>query len=62
MAVRNANDAISLLQTADGASQEISNMLSRMRELAVQAASGTYTTTDRLLDLEFGELMNEMTE
>ena len=61
MAVRNANDAISLLQTADGASQEISNMLSRMRELAVQAASGTYTTTDQAaLDLEFGELMNEI--
>ena len=40
MAVRNANDAISLLQTADGATQEISNMLGRMRELAVQAASG----------------------
>ena len=40
MAVRNANDAISLLQTADGATQEISNMLSRMRELAVQAGSG----------------------
>ena len=61
MAVRNANDAISLLQTADGATQEISNMLSRMRELAVQAASGTYTTTDQAaLDLEFGELMNEI--
>ena len=61
MAVRNANDAISLLQTADGASGEISNMLSRMRELAVQAASGTYTTTDQAaLDLEFGELMNEI--
>ena len=61
MAVRNANDAISLLQTADGATQEISNMLSRMRELAVQAASGTYTTTDQTaLDLEFGELMNEI--
>ena len=61
MAVRNANDAISLLQTADGATQEISNMLSRMRELAVQAGSGTYTTTDQAaLDLEFGELMNEI--
>ena len=61
MAVRNANDAISLLQTADGATQEISNMLTRMRELAVQAASGTYTTTDQAaLDLEFGELMNEI--
>ena len=61
MAARNANDAISLLQTADGASGEISNMLSRMRELAVQAGSGTYTTTDQAaLDLEFGELMNEI--
>ena len=61
MAARNANDAISLLQTADGATLEISNMLSRMRELAVQAASGTYTTTDQAaLDLEFGELMNEI--
>ena len=61
MAVRNANDAISLLQTADGATQEISNMLSRMRELAVQAASGTYTTTDQAaLDLEFGALMDEI--
>ena len=61
MAVRNANDAISLLQTADGATEEISNMLNRMRELAVQAASGTYTTTDQAaLDLEFGELMNEI--
>ena len=61
MATRNANDAISFLQTADGATQEISNMLGRMRELAVQAASGTYTTTDQAaLDLEFGELMNEI--
>ena len=61
MAVRNANDAISFLQTADGATQEISSMLGRMRELAVQAASGTYTTTDQAaLDLEFGELMNEI--
>ena len=61
MAVRNANDAISLLQTADGATQEISNMLGRMRELAVQAASGTYTSTDQAaLDLEFGALMDEI--
>ena len=60
-AVRNANDAISLLQTAEGATKEISNMLSRMRELAVQAASGTYTATDRAaLDLEFGALMDEI--
>jgi flagellin len=61
MAVRNANDAISLLQTVDGAAQEISNMLTRMYELAVQAASGTYTATDQgALDLEFGELMKEI--
>ena len=63
MAVRNANDAISLLQTVDGAAQEISNMLTRMYELAVQAVSGTYTSTDRTaLDLEFGELMKEIQE
>ena len=61
MAVRNANDAI-FLQTAEGATNEISNMLGRMRELAVQAASGTYTDTDRAaLDLEFGALMDEVT-
>ncbi len=61
MANRNANDAISLLQTAEGATNEISNMLSRMRELAVQAVSGTYTATDRAaLDLEFGALMDEI--
>jgi flagellin len=61
MAVRNANDAISLLQTADGATKEISSMLGRMRELGVQAASGTYTSTDRTaLDLEFGALMTEI--
>lgn len=61
MAVRNANDGISLLQTVEGATKEISAMLSRMRELSVQAASGTYTATDRTaLDLEFGALMDEM--
>ena len=61
MAVRNANDAISLLQTADGAATEISNMLGRMRELAVQSASGTYTSTDRAaLDLEYQALLSEI--
>ncbi|MDB9950080.1 flagellin [Gammaproteobacteria bacterium] len=61
MAARNANDAITLLQTADGATKEINSMLGRMRELAVQAASGTYTATDRTaLDLEFGALMDEI--
>ncbi len=43
-AVRNANDAISFLQVADGALIETTNMLQRMRELAVQATSGTYST------------------
>ena len=61
MAVRNANDAISLLQTAEGATQEITNMMSRMRELAVQAASGTYSATDRAaLDLEYQALLSEV--
>jgi len=61
MAARNANDGISFLQTAEGATKEISNMLGRMRELAVQAASGTYTTTDQAaLDLEFGALHTEI--
>ena len=57
MAVRNANDAISLVQTADGAIVEIEAMLQRMRELAVQAASGTYSATDRdALEVEFDAL------
>ena len=57
MAVRNANDAISLVQTADGAIVEIEAMLQRMRELAVQAASGTYSATDRdALNVEFEAL------
>ena len=46
-AVRNANDGISMLQTAEGATQEITNMLQRMRELAVQAANDTYQASDR---------------
>jgi len=60
-AVRNANDGISMLQVAEGAVVEISNMLSRMRELAIQAASGTYSVTDRAaLNLELQELFLEM--
>jgi flagellin len=46
-AVRNANDGISLMQTAEGATTEITNMLQRMRELAVQASNDTYTSFDR---------------
>ena len=61
-ASRNANDAITMLQVAEGATKEITNMLSRMRELAVQAASGTYSASDRdSLDLEFQALMTEIT-
>ncbi len=61
MASKNANDAISMLEVAEGATLEISNMLIRMRELAVQSASGTYSDSDRdALDLEFGALMTEM--
>ena len=61
MASKNANDAISMLEVAEGATLEISNMLIRMRELAVQSASGTYSDTDRdALDLEFGALMDEI--
>jgi flagellin len=57
MAVRNANDGISLVQTADGALIEVTNMLQRMRELAVQGASGTLSATDRdALDVEFQAL------
>ncbi|VVT20731.1 Flagellin [Sphingomonas sp. EC-HK361] len=46
-AIRNANDGISLAQTADGALGEVTNMLQRVRELATQAASGTYSSNDR---------------
>ena len=62
MAKRNANDAISMVQTVEGASKEITSMLVRMRELAVQSASGTYSQTDRdALELEFAALMAEVT-
>jgi flagellin len=46
-AVRNANDGISFSQTAEGALGEVSNMLQRVRELAVQSKSGTYSASDR---------------
>lgn len=60
-AVRNANDGISLLQTAEGAMVEMSNMLQRMRELSIQAGSDTNTSTDReYLDLEFQQLVGEI--
>jgi flagellin len=46
-AVRNANDGISFAQTAEGALGEVTNMLQRVRELAVQSKSGTYSDADR---------------
>jgi len=46
-AVRNANDGVSMVQTAEGAMQEVTSLLGRMRELAVQAANDTYTDSDR---------------
>ena len=62
MAKRNANDAISMVQTVEGATKEIGSMLVRMRELAVQSASGTYSSDDRAaLNLEFKELGKEIT-
>ena len=61
MAVRNANDAISMVQTADGAIKEISSMLQRMRELMVQAASGTMSTADKTaLNTEFQALDDQI--
>jgi flagellin len=61
MAVRNANDGISLLQTAEGALIEVTNMMQRMRELSVQAANDTNTASDRTsLNLEYGQLMQEI--
>ena len=61
-AARNANDGISMVQTAEGAYVEVGDMLQRMRQLAVQAASETYTSADRTaLDLEFQALTDEIT-
>ena len=56
-AIRNANDGISLAQTAEGALGEVTNMLQRIRELSVQSASGTYSDDDRAnLQSEVSEL------
>ncbi len=59
--VRNANDAISLIQTADGALSIIDEKLIRMKELAEQAATGTYNSTQRLMiDSEFKAMASEI--
>ncbi len=61
-AVRNAGDAISLLETAEGAQLEVEGMLQRMRELALQSASDSYASADRTaLNLEFAALGAEIT-
>jgi len=61
MASKNSQDAISLVQVAEGGMQTIQDILQRMRELAVQAASDTNVSLDReALDLELKELINEI--
>ena len=60
-AVRNTNDGISLIQTAEGATDQVTNMLQRMRELAVQASNDTNNTQDRsYLNLEFQALTSQI--
>ncbi len=60
-AIRNANDGISLIQTAEGALQETTNILQRMRELAIQSANGIYSNADRkTLDAEVQQLISEL--
>ncbi|HQY07163.1 MAG TPA: flagellin domain-containing protein [Burkholderiaceae bacterium] len=60
-AMRNANDGVSMAQTAEGALSKVGDMLQRMRELAVQAANDTNTDSDRTsLDEEFGEMAKEI--
>jgi flagellin len=62
VAIRNANDAISLAQTMEGALDEVSNMIQRIRELGLQASNGTYSTSDRqALDAEYDALTAEIT-
>jgi len=60
-AVRNANDGVSLIQTAEGALAETTNILQRMRELAVQSSNGIYSNADRkTLDAESKQLTSEL--
>ncbi len=61
VAVRNANDGISMAQTAEGALSKVGDSLQRMRELAVQARNATNSTSDKAsLDKEFGQLQDEI--
>jgi len=61
-AVRNANDGISLIQTAEGALDQTTNILQRMRELSIQSANGTYNDSENRasLDAEFKQLLDEI--
>ena len=60
-AMRNTNDGISLIQTTEGSLNEVYNILSRMRELAVQGANDTYSSTDRAqIQIEFNQLRAEI--
>ncbi|WP_144938669.1 flagellin domain-containing protein [Pseudomonas alabamensis] len=62
MAIKNANDGISIAQTAEGAMQEQTNILQRMRELAVQSRNDTNSTQDReALNKEFSQMSEELT-
>jgi len=61
MAARNANDAIGMIQVADGALSEITGILQRMREITVQAGSATYTAADiSMIAVEFNQLRDEI--
>ncbi|WP_028485160.1 flagellin N-terminal helical domain-containing protein [Hydrogenovibrio halophilus] len=61
MAIRNANDGIGLVQTVDGASEEVTNMMQRMRELGIQSMNGTYNNDNRQqMQVEFRQLQLEI--
>ena len=61
--IRNGNDGISMAQTAEGSLNEVSNMLQRIRELAVQASSGTYSTDDQTnIKAEVTQLQGQITD
>lgn len=61
MAIRNANDGMAKIQTADGAADEVVNMMQRMRELSIQSVTGTYDDNNRAqMNEEFGALQDEI--
>ncbi|MDA7775507.1 flagellin, partial [Alphaproteobacteria bacterium] len=63
MAIRNSQDGISLIQTAESAMSEVMNMVTRLRELSVQMHNGIYTTADRTnANLESAQLLAEITK